>query len=215
MSTLIVGDVHGCASELAQLVAVVRPRRVVLVGDLFTKGPDPVGVWRQVSKRGFAATLGNHEVRLIKAVDGKRRDPAALWCSRALTRADPDWLPWVRSLPLTIKVAGVTVVHAGLHPSGDIGRTKAKMATNGRFWPYSAGPEAPHWWQVFKGTQRVVFGHDAVHGLVVRRRPDGSPWLIGLDTGCVYGGSLTGYIVEEDAVVSIPAERAYHTINFP
>ncbi len=43
--TLFVGDVHGCADELDKLLRKARPTRVVLLGDLFTKGPDPRGVW--------------------------------------------------------------------------------------------------------------------------------------------------------------------------
>ena len=66
MTTLVVGDVHGCADELRTLVNMVRPTAVALVGDLFTKGPDPVGVWRQVVLGGFSAAFGNHEARLVR-----------------------------------------------------------------------------------------------------------------------------------------------------
>ena len=35
----------------------------------------------------------------------------------------------------------------------------------------------------------VIYGHDA------RRGPqDHRPYTLGLDTGCVYGGQLTGYV---------------------
>ena len=81
---MVVGDVHGCADELRALVKMTRPTEVVLVGDLFTKGPDPVGVWRQVVQGGFNATFGNHEARLVDAVDGRRGDPAALRCALSL-----------------------------------------------------------------------------------------------------------------------------------
>ena len=36
--TLFVGDVHGCSEELAQLIALAHPTRLVLLGDLFRKG---------------------------------------------------------------------------------------------------------------------------------------------------------------------------------
>ena len=108
-----------------------------------------------------------------------------------------------------LRAADAWVVHGGLHPGGDLSDTTRKMAINMRFWPYGAGPEAPHWWQVYTGAGRVVFGHDALRGLVVRRRVNGSPWLMGLDSGCVYGGALTGYLVEEDAVVTVAAGAVY------
>jgi hypothetical protein len=53
-----------------------------------------------------------------------------------------------------------------------------------------------------------VFGHDAQGGLV-RVMRDGTPWIMGLDTGCVYGGVLTGWWVEQDRLLQVPARRVY------
>ena len=49
-----------------------------------------------------------------------------------------------------------------------------------------SGPPPPFrpWDDFYQGSKRVVFGHWARRGLVVR------PQCIGLDTGCVWGGSL-------------------------
>ena len=54
----------------------------------------------------------------------------------------------------------------------------------------------------------MIFGHDAQRGSI-RVERDGKPLIIGLDTGCVYGGALTGYLVEEDRLLQVPAKRAY------
>src|SRR5262245_14993601 len=74
MATLFVGDVHGCASELEELLDDVDADRVVLVGDLFLKGPDPEGVWSLVRDRRLASVLGNHDDRLLQHVDGKKKE---------------------------------------------------------------------------------------------------------------------------------------------
>jgi hypothetical protein len=50
----------------------------------------------------------------------------------------------------------------------------------------------------------VLHGHDARRGLIDRR-----PWTLGLDTGCVYGGALTGYLLEEDRLLQVPARRMH------
>ena len=207
MTTLVVGDVHGCVDELRRLVAEVSPERIVCVGDLFTKGPDPVGVYRFLRERGITATLGNHDARMLDVVDGRREESEAKTAVDALEAAEPGWAAWTRALPLFLDVAGWTVVHAGLHPSGELARTTRKMAITLRRWPDELKTD-PFWYQVYTGARRVVFGHDARRGLV-RIEREGQPWCVGLDTGCCYGGKLSGYVVEEDRVVQVAAARAY------
>lgn len=53
------------------------------------------------------------------------------------------------------------------------------------------------------GGRMVVYGHWAVMGIVERED------TIGLDSGCVWGGSLTAYLPDEGTLVSVPAKRAY------
>ncbi|MGB0640295.1 MAG: metallophosphoesterase family protein, partial [Myxococcota bacterium] len=43
--TLFVGDVHSCADELSALLNMVQPERVILLGDVFNKGPKPEETW--------------------------------------------------------------------------------------------------------------------------------------------------------------------------
>ena len=65
----IVGDVHGCAYELYQLLKIARRKvshfQLVLVGDLFTKGPDPVGVLQLIEENNAICIKGNHDWALI------------------------------------------------------------------------------------------------------------------------------------------------------
>lgn len=206
MSTLVVGDVHGCAHELRRLLELANADDVVFLGDLFTKGPDPAGVY--AIARQHRSVLGNHDQRLLDVIDGRRPDDrSGARAVAELDRSAPGWREWVRSLPLTLEVAGFTVIHAGLHPSGSLRDTTPEMALTLRRFPMD-DPDAPFWYDLYEGDRRVVFGHDAARGLV-RRERDGVPWVIGLDTGCVYGGRLSGYLVEDDRVVQVPAERVH------
>lgn len=207
MSVLVVGDVHGCAEELGELLRAASPAAVVLVGDLFTKGPDPVGVWGLIREHGARAVLGNHDDHLLNLRD-RPGETGAHRCLAALDAGAPGWEPWVRALPLFLDVAGFTVVHAGLHPSGDRAQTTRDMALTMRRWPDEGGP---FWWQVYEGEGGVIFGHDAKRGHV-RVDRDGAQWLVGLDTGCVYGGQLTGFFPETGEVVQVQAKRAYKAI---
>lgn len=215
MSVLVIGDVHGCADELQELLDRASPDAVVLVGDLFTKGPEPARVWEIV--RGFPegrlkAVLGNHDARLLEAQDGARpHDSHAREVIDKLDRSDPSWSGWLRALPLFERADGYVVVHAGLHPSGDLARTSRSQALTLRRWPKEE-PSCPFWWQVYEGEQGVIFGHDAARGLV-RVERSGRPLLVGLDTGCVYGGQLSGWFPEHDRLVQVPAKRAYCPIK--
>jgi hypothetical protein len=152
--------------------------------------------------------LGNHDQRLLDVIDGRRpMDAAGARCAAALDRVDEAWRPFLRALPLFAEVAGWTIVHAALHPSGDLERTTHRMATVTRRWP-SERSENPHWTSAYEGARRVLYGHDAVRGRYESWR-GGRRWLVGLDGGCVYGGVLCGYVVEEDRILCIPAARQY------
>src|SRR6516164_9026001 len=61
---IVIGDVHGCRDELHELLRVVgyrAPDRLVFTGDLVDRGPDSVGVVRDVRKLGAVAVMGNHD----------------------------------------------------------------------------------------------------------------------------------------------------------
>ncbi|KAL9112766.1 MAG: hypothetical protein Q9227_003069 [Pyrenula ochraceoflavens] len=66
---IIIGDVHGCRSELLALLEVVSfdPSRdhLIFVGDLITKGPDSPGVVDLAQKFGASCVRGNHEDRIL------------------------------------------------------------------------------------------------------------------------------------------------------
>lgn len=215
--TLVIGDVHGCVDELARLVDDARDRvggdvEVVLVGDLYTKGPDPVGVWRWIRDHGARAVLGNHDQRLLDVLDGERRkDKHGKAVCKALRKADPSWEAWLRNRPLWLQAGRYLVTHAALHPSGEPDRTDRFTHLYRRRWPRAQDPDCPFWWQVYEGPP-VIFGHDARRGFV-RRDREGRPWLLGLDTGCVYGGQLSGWLVEEEALVQVPARRVYKKVG--
>ena len=72
IGSAVIGDIHGCAEELRELVEVLletRPAtRIILTGDLLTKGPDPCGVIRSIRdfrQEGVDLTsvCGNQDLR--------------------------------------------------------------------------------------------------------------------------------------------------------
>jgi hypothetical protein len=183
-----------------------------LVGDLYTKGPNPAGVWRLVRDGGWDVVLGNHDARLIEWLHGVRpRDTHAAACVAALDATDVGWRDALVAWPLTLPVGPWTVVHAGVHPALGTAGTDRRMALTLRGWPTDA-PQSARWHAQYSASERVIFGHDARRGLV-RVERDGQPWLIGLDSGCVYGGKLSGYVIERDQLIQVPAARVYKSVK--
>ena len=214
MSTWAIGDVHGCGRELTLLLQrIPADDTVVLVGDLYTKGPDPVRVWELIQQRHLVAVLGNHDARLIRRFEGRvdAPDPHADEVIGKLDATGHGWREHLLSLPLFLEIDDWTIVHAAIHPSGSLERTKRKDFLVRRRWPDDR-PTDPRWWKVYKGSRRVVFGHDAAKGLV-RVLRKGKPLLLGLDSGCVYGGALTAVCLTTDRVIQTPAARAYCPIQ--
>lgn len=210
----VIGDVHGCAAELRALLKRIDafgPSRIYMVGDLYTKGPDPVGVWKLIRDRKLKPVLGNHDVRMLAFLDGERdRDEHARRVARALDRADRDWREHLRGLPMFREKRGWTIVHASVHPSGDLRRTTRKDLVARRRFPLDRAPD-PFWWSVYEGDRRVVFGHDAARGLIQVHR-DGQLVLAGLDTGCVYGGRLTAIRLSDGHLEQVRAARVYERV---
>lgn len=69
MATWVIGDVHGCADELATLLARLElgPQdALVCVGDLFHRGPDPAGVAHLLTEHRARFVLGNHELVVLR-----------------------------------------------------------------------------------------------------------------------------------------------------
>lgn len=68
--TIIIGDVHGCLDELADLLIRVgfypEKDRVIIAGDLVDRGPDSVGVVQFCEGLGIEAVMGNHEEKHIR-----------------------------------------------------------------------------------------------------------------------------------------------------
>ena len=75
----IIGDVHGCAQELYDLIKMARrevPRcQIVLLGDLFTKGPDPVGVLNIIKEENALCIKGNHDWALASTLSHLHKKP--------------------------------------------------------------------------------------------------------------------------------------------
>lgn len=207
MRTVIVGDVHACRIELLGLldrVGFQTGDRLVLVGDIVVRGPDPLGVLDVVRRTGAVVVRGNHEQKLLDGRAGRSSLPKAHEDVAAVLRPI-DWA-LLEATPLSVDLPehGVRVVHGGLDPRVPFEAQTAQTLLSIR------AIDGELWAKRYQGPPHVVFGHNAPAGLQLH------PWATGLDTGCVYGGKLTALVLARDEQVprSLEARRA-HLVSEP
>ena len=235
----VIGDVHGCRAELETLLgtlgyAVTRDgegravdathsqgRRVVLVGDLVDRGPDTPGVLRLAMgmvRAGHAFVVsGNHEAKLVRALSRKNVTVShGLQDSLDQLAKQPDEFvaevrEWMDGLISHYVLDGgrLVVSHAGLiekYHGRASGRVRAFCLygdTTGETDEYGLPVRYP-WANEYRGKAMVLYGHTPVPT---------AEWVnntMCLDTGCVFGGTLTALRYPEREVVSVPAERMYY-----
>jgi hypothetical protein len=224
--TLIIGDVHGCAVELADLLdrlAVTSGDELCFVGDLVARGPDTRGVLRIARETKARVVLGNHEERLLEARRAREKDAPLPKLGgthkRLLEELDETEWAQLEALPLKVdlEARGLRIVHAGLVPGVPFEQQDPWLVTHIRSISDDGVP-SKHWgtpWAArYEGPPHVVFGHNA------RRDPQLHRDATGIDTACVYGGALTAFVLphgaeipppeaRRDVLVSVPARRAY------
>lgn len=163
-------------------------------------GPSSNLVLSHARKNMIMSVRGNHDISALsvskgtKAVKPHQRDKYA-WV-KDITDDDVRYL---ESLPCTISavVGGekYTIVHAGILPGEPLSGQKVEDMTTMRLihspssgvWETTEDDEkGVPWGGVYKGEEgTVIFGHDARRGLQEYDH------AVGLDTGCVYGRSIT------------------------
>ncbi|GLW20494.1 polynucleotide kinase-phosphatase [Microbispora amethystogenes] len=229
----VIGDVHGCRAELESLLTrlgwevgpdgAVHPegRTAVFVGDLVDRGPDTPGVLRLVMGMVAAGTAlcvsGNHERKLVRALDG-RKVRVAHGLERSLEQLDAEPAEFraaartfMDGLISHYRLDGgrLVVAHAGLKEAYH-GRASARVRsfalygdTTGETDEYGLPVRYP-WADDYRGRAMVVYGHTPVP------EPEWVNNTICLDTGAVFGGRLTALRYPERELVSVPAEQVWY-----
>jgi bis(5'-nucleosyl)-tetraphosphatase (symmetrical) len=212
---LIVGDIHGCADELAELLFRFKflpgYDRLFTVGDVVGKGPKAREALELLRQFGALCVVGNHEQHLLDAAalpPVKRTERQAFYLA-SLGRDRDMWLAQIAAWPLYIEEPDFIIVHAGLEPGVPrLADMRRKVVTRIRTWDGEGanldrqGIDPP-WFECVYPEKIVVFGHWAQRGII------DLPRFKGIDTGCVYGRELTAWCPEEKRFHHVAARRAY------
>ena len=199
-------------------------RRAVFLGDLVDRGPRVPDVLRLVMDMVAAGTAlcvpGNHDVKLLRELQGK---DVKLTHGLADTLAQLDAIPEAERTALTTEArefihdlvshywldgGKLVVAHAGLRQemhgrgSGAVREFALYGETTGETDAFGL-PVRYDWASEYRGDAFVVYGHTPVPN------PEWLNKTICLDTGCVFGGSLTALRYPEMELVSVPSARTY------
>jgi bis(5'-nucleosyl)-tetraphosphatase (symmetrical) len=231
---IIIGDAHGCRDEfnhlLDKLKYDVAKHRIILVGDILDRGPDPIGLLHQIRKMELEAVLGNHEEKALrwrrheamkdltgqdnpmKELTDQRRDE---WLS--LTKSD---LQWLTALPLKLRVKdNWYVVHAGMEPGVPFDKQDLERIIRLRY-VYKNGtyakpkkdkaqpPNSEFWAGKWTQPYNIVFGHQRFEEPKIFKNENNT--CIGIDTGCCFGNTLTAFNVERNEYTQVKANKVYY-----
>lgn len=225
----IIGDIHGCSSELETLLAKlgyedgVHPagRTAVFVGDLVDRGPDSPGVLRRVMgmvKSGNALCVpGNHENKLGRYLKGSKvqRTHGLAETIEQLEGEPEEFVQEVREFirglvsHYVLDGGRLVVCHAGL-PEKYHGRTSGRVRSHALYGDTTGEtdefglPVRYPWAEEYRGKAAVVYGHTPVPN---------TAWInntICLDTGAVFGGKMTALRWPERELVEVPAEKVWY-----
>ncbi|MFD8144155.1 polynucleotide kinase-phosphatase [Streptomyces sp. NPDC059708] len=225
----IIGDIHGCSSELETLLAKLgyedgthpAGRTAVFVGDLVDRGPDSPGVLRRVMgmvRSGAALCVpGNHENKLGRYLKGSKvqQTHGLAETVEQLSRESEEFVKEVREFisglvsHYVLDGGRLVVCHAGL-PEKYHGRTSGRVRSHALYGETTGEtdefglPVRYPWAEDYRGKAAVVYGHTPV--------PD-TTWInntICLDTGAVFGGRMTALRWPERELVDVPAEKVWY-----
>ena len=213
--TIVCGDVHGCFSELQDLldrVAFGSGDLLVCVGDMVDRGPES---WRVAEffrdTPNVYSALGNHERRIAGTIRGTSQ-PA--WSQlQSLSAVDqhqwPAWADYFENLSAVIETCHAIVTHARLDPA-------VPLAGQDSFFTCAVGGPSvviecdeqgvPRWFNEMSFEKPVCMGHIGYERaeLVPRK-------LYALDAHAVHGGEFLAVVFPQHELISVKARRNYYS----
>jgi protein phosphatase len=230
----IIGDVHGCFDELAELLrnlghgvdeeaSTVQPngdRKLVFVGDLVDRGPKIPQVLKLVMNAvasGVALCVpGNHDVKLMRKLRGRDvQITHGLAESLAQLANEPEDFrkrvaEFVDDLVshYVLDDGKIVVAHAGMKEAMQ-GRGSGAVREFALFGETTG--EADEFGLPIRYNWAAEYRGTAavVYGHTPVPEPEWLNRTINIDTGCVFGGKLTALRYPEKELVSVPAKQTY------
>ena len=213
---LIIGDIHGCLAELNDLLdaaGLAADAEIIAIGDIVDRGPDSPAVLEFFQETPNAQSLiGNHERKHVRSRRGEIRPALSQLIARRQIGEDDyeEACRFMESLPCFIELPEAILAHGFFEPglpSADQRETVVVGTLSGEH--YLAKQYDRPWYELYDGDKPLIVGH---HDYL----RNGDPLIrddkvFGIDTGCCHGSRLTGLLLPDFRIVSVPSRRDYWT----
>jgi serine/threonine protein phosphatase 1 len=216
MQTLVIGDIHGCFTELQALLdksGLTEGDQIISLGDCVDRGPKtPEVLWFFRDGPNTRLLMGNHERKHVRGSRGEVKLARSQQISKIQfgTTYD-DALAVMSGLPLYIDLPEALLVHGYFEPGipVDLQNPVVLCGTGSGEHHLRQRYERP-WYELYDGEKPIVVAHqnytETDQPFVYRDR------VWGLDTSCVTGKALTGLLLPAFRFVSVPS-RANHWLE--
>lgn len=213
MNTFVIGDIHGCTTELQELLdkaGVAEDVRIIALGDIVDRGPDSAQVLDFFSNNPSRLSLmGNHERKHVRGA----RHEVRLALSQIISREEfgasyQQALERMGNLPLFLDLPEAVLVHGYLEPGIHLEQQRDTVLCGTMSGDhYLRNQYEQPWYALYDGEKPLIVGHHD-------HLRNGQPFIFQdrvfcLDTSCVHGGTLTGLLLPEFKIVSVPSRRDY------
>lgn len=208
---IAIGDVHGCARELNELLGKLPLRpdtTIVFLGDYIDRGPDSKGVIDTILDLGtrhhVVALMGNHETMLFDFLADPKSSMAGKFlynggsaCLASYGDASGNWqipashIQFLKGLRLSYETRDYFFVHAGIP---DVALSELSPEEHAKIMLWIRGP-------FLNNTRR--WKKRIVHGHTPSPQPEVKPNRINLDTGCALGGRLTAMELPTEQIFQV------------
>ena len=214
MKLIAIGDIHGCSRTLDRLLDELAPGsddHLVFLGDYVDRGPDTPGVIDRLISLQSTHTCkflrGNHDSAMLAWIDGAQdfnwlyyggTETVKSYADSDGTMQVPDrHLEFLRGTQLYVDCSEYCFVHAGLRPELTVAENLS-AADEDVYMNFRDHLTAVD----FQWEKRVIFGHTPLPEPLV------TPFMIGIDTGCVYPhrngmGRLTAVCLPDEEFITV------------
>lgn len=242
MKVDVIGDIHGCYTELCQLLDQLgyeyrnhiythaEQRIPIFIGDITDRGPESIQVIKLVYQMVVVENVakyipGNHCNKLYRYFLGNRvkiqhglettvAEYQALSPKEQASIKD-KFMQLYEQAPLYLRLPEVQAViaHAGIKEKY-IGRYDKKVESFVLYGDVS-GEVDKDGRPLRKDWAQHYTGDDwIVYGHTPVLEPRIVRQTINIDTGCVFGNRLTAFSLPEERIVSIPSQQPFHKEKF-